>query len=393
MLSPEVGSQPTAFSVPSTSISGAWPTPHTMTALPPALPYYAPGSRDMYSPARPLVFPPQVSAASAAAAGATPMEGIRYPPPTAVAAAAAARHYDLAQHVLSQHTAAMAKLLGTIRPPGMIGGSKPKVATPQVVNKIEQYKRENPTIFAWEIREKLISENVCTNSTAPSVSSINRILRNRAAERAAADFARAAGYGLYTPYATAAAAMPWPNPAAAAAAAAVSSPMWGGAGVPHAAIPAAYASSAAAAHAALGLHPTAHADKLALPPTVPQHLDPRTEEIDCGESRGEGSNSECGDDRPPTVSSAPPTPASPTSSSTPTPTTKSKISFSVESRLLSSPPPTSTNQGQTNTSPAHPTPTNPAQPSPSPDVGPLVARAVPGWRYPRYHPWLHNLTR
>lgn len=59
----------------------------------------------------------------------------------------------------------------------MIGGSKPKVATPQVVNKIEQYKRENPTIFAWEIREKLISESVCTNSTAPSVSSINRILR------------------------------------------------------------------------------------------------------------------------------------------------------------------------------------------------------------------------
>lgn len=69
------------------------------------------------------------------------------------------------------------RLPGSLRPPGMIGGSKPKVATPQVVNKIEQYKRENPTIFAWEIREKLISDSVCTNSTAPSVSSINRILR------------------------------------------------------------------------------------------------------------------------------------------------------------------------------------------------------------------------
>lgn len=31
------------------------------------------------------------------------------------------------------------------------------------------------------------------------MSSINRILRNRAAERAAAEFARAAGYGMYPP--------------------------------------------------------------------------------------------------------------------------------------------------------------------------------------------------
>lgn len=53
-------------------------------------------------------------------------------------------------------------ITGTLRPPGLIGGSKPKVATPAVVSKIEQYKRENPTIFAWEIRERLISEGKCT---------------------------------------------------------------------------------------------------------------------------------------------------------------------------------------------------------------------------------------
>ena len=48
---------------------------------------------------------------------------------------------------------------GPGRAPGMIGGSKPKVATPEVVGKIEGYKRENPTIFAWEIREKLIADS------------------------------------------------------------------------------------------------------------------------------------------------------------------------------------------------------------------------------------------
>ncbi|CAH0561397.1 unnamed protein product [Brassicogethes aeneus] len=117
---------------------------------------------------------------------------------------------------------------GTLRPPGLIGGSKPKVATPAVVSKIEQYKRENPTIFAWEIRERLISEG-CLNWFHIAMTmrnfnydliwdlftrSINRILRNRAAERAAAEFARAAGYGLYHPhpYAAAAAAFPWHSP-------------------------------------------------------------------------------------------------------------------------------------------------------------------------------------
>lgn len=62
----------------------------------------------------------------------------------------------------------------------MIGGSKPKVATPRVVNTIALYKRNNPTIFAWEIREKLIEERVCDVDSAPSVSSINRIVRNQA---------------------------------------------------------------------------------------------------------------------------------------------------------------------------------------------------------------------
>uniref|UniRef100_W5NDS1 Paired box protein Pax-8 n=1 Tax=Lepisosteus oculatus TaxID=7918 RepID=W5NDS1_LEPOC len=64
---------------------------------------------------------------------------------------------------------------GSIKP-GVIGGSKPKVATPKVVEKIAEYKRQNPTMFAWEIRDRLLAEGVCDNDTVPSVSSINSSL-------------------------------------------------------------------------------------------------------------------------------------------------------------------------------------------------------------------------
>merc|ERR1719273_29719 len=67
---------------------------------------------------------------------------------------------------------------------GVIGGSKPKVATPHVVDAIAKYKKDNPTMFAWEIRDRLLSEGVCTHDNVPSVSSINRIVRNKAAEKA-----------------------------------------------------------------------------------------------------------------------------------------------------------------------------------------------------------------
>ncbi|KAL2717905.1 paired box protein Pax-6-like, partial [Vespula squamosa] len=59
---------------------------------------------------------------------------------------------------------------GSIRPRA-IGGSKPRVATAEVVSKISLYKSECPSIFAWEIRDRLLQEGVCTNDNIPSVSS------------------------------------------------------------------------------------------------------------------------------------------------------------------------------------------------------------------------------
>jgi paired box protein 3/7 len=67
---------------------------------------------------------------------------------------------------------------GSIRP-GVIGGSKPRVATPEIETRIEELKKENPGMFSWEIREALIKEGICDKQSAPSVSSISRLLRQR----------------------------------------------------------------------------------------------------------------------------------------------------------------------------------------------------------------------
>lgn len=63
--------------------------------------------------------------------------------------------------------------------PGAIGGSKPRVTTPNVVKSIREYKQGDPGIFAWEIRDRLLGDGVCDKYNVPSVSSISRILRNK----------------------------------------------------------------------------------------------------------------------------------------------------------------------------------------------------------------------
>ena len=57
---------------------------------------------------------------------------------------------------------------GSIRPKA-IGGSKPRVATSMVVNSVRRYKQECPSIFAWEIRDRLVQEGICSQENVPSV--------------------------------------------------------------------------------------------------------------------------------------------------------------------------------------------------------------------------------
>ncbi|XP_039251669.2 uncharacterized protein LOC120329137 [Styela clava] len=53
-----------------------------------------------------------------------------------------------------------------------VAGAVSKVYTPEIVKKIIELKRENPNIYAWEIRDRLIEK-----PPASCISSINRILR------------------------------------------------------------------------------------------------------------------------------------------------------------------------------------------------------------------------
>ncbi|CAB0017328.1 unnamed protein product [Nesidiocoris tenuis] len=93
------------------------------------------------------------------------------------------RPCDISRQLLVSH-GCVSKILtrfyetGSIRP-GSIGATKTKqVATPSVVKRILRCKQENPGMFAWEIRERLLSQRNCEPSSIPSVSSVNRILRN-----------------------------------------------------------------------------------------------------------------------------------------------------------------------------------------------------------------------
>ena len=71
---------------------------------------------------------------------------------------------------------------GSIKP-GSTGGSKPRVATPDIEKKILDIQKENPGIFSWEIREKLLKEGLIDRPSVPSVSSISRILRSFGAKQ------------------------------------------------------------------------------------------------------------------------------------------------------------------------------------------------------------------
>ncbi|XP_078374829.1 segmentation protein paired-like isoform X2 [Oculina patagonica] len=67
---------------------------------------------------------------------------------------------------------------GSIQPGGE-GVGRPRVITPRIAQRILEYKKEQPRLFSWEIRDRLVREGLCSNESLPSLSSISRLLKNK----------------------------------------------------------------------------------------------------------------------------------------------------------------------------------------------------------------------
>ena len=67
---------------------------------------------------------------------------------------------------------------GSIKP-GSIGGSKPRLVTVDVEQKIDEYKNAYPpgSMFVWEIQERLVRDGVCKATSLPSLTTLTRMIR------------------------------------------------------------------------------------------------------------------------------------------------------------------------------------------------------------------------
>ncbi|KAJ7365676.1 Paired box protein Pax-3 [Desmophyllum pertusum] len=93
------------------------------------------------------------------------------------------RPCDISRRLQITHRC-ISKLLSKYRKTGSIqaGGEsvgRPRVITPHIAQRIMEYRMQQPGLFSWEIRDRLVQESLCSSETLPSLSSISRLLKNK----------------------------------------------------------------------------------------------------------------------------------------------------------------------------------------------------------------------
>lgn len=63
--------------------------------------------------------------------------------------------------------------------PGAIPSSKNREITPEIAKRIEAFIQEQPDMFSWEVRDRLLLEGVCAKASLPSMEAISQLLKSR----------------------------------------------------------------------------------------------------------------------------------------------------------------------------------------------------------------------
>lgn len=63
--------------------------------------------------------------------------------------------------------------------PGAIPSSRSREITPQITKKIEEFILDQPDMFSWEVRDRLLLEGVCVKANLPSMEAISQLLKSR----------------------------------------------------------------------------------------------------------------------------------------------------------------------------------------------------------------------
>ncbi|EDO36621.1 predicted protein [Nematostella vectensis] len=66
---------------------------------------------------------------------------------------------------------------GSVEPGAAITTFKRRDISPAVLNKIEEYVFEQPDIFSWEIRDRLLKDKLCSKCNVPSLEAVSNVIK------------------------------------------------------------------------------------------------------------------------------------------------------------------------------------------------------------------------